>query len=111
MGTLRCLRATVPWAQPWLAMPERVHGYTHVAQAAAGSAGPHEPSPPREQDPIPAAALQPANPGGSQRRRSSEVPEAGAQGEAPCAAAEVGYLLAGSVDFCRVEEINAIVVG
>lgn len=36
---------------------------------------------------------------------------AGAQGEAPCAAAEAGYLLASGVDFCRVEEINAVVVG
>ena len=37
VGTLRCLRATVPWAQPRLAMPERAHSYTRVAQAAAGS--------------------------------------------------------------------------
>lgn len=36
---------------------------------------------------------------------------AGKQGESPWAAAKAGYLLAGGVDFCRVKEINAVVIG
>jgi len=74
-----------------------------------GSAGPHEPSPPKQA--LAAPSWQPPNPGDPQRCRSSGVPEAGAKGETPRAAAEAGYVLAGGVDFCCVEEINAVVVG
>lgn len=107
----------MPQAQPLLAMLGRVHGYARVVRAATGSHRQHRTAraitSPQASTccPVLAAALQPANPGGSQRRRSSEALEARMQDEAPCTAAETGYLLASSIDFCRVEEINAVVVG
>lgn len=83
-----------------MAIPTRL--YPH----GTGSVGPQEPaSPVTKRSPILAAALVLVNPAPPQ------FGDAGVQGEALCATTKARYLLAGGVDFCRVEEINAVVIG